>query len=248
MKSPAFSDIAPYYDTLMADVDYEGWVEYIAKLYPDYGRRRLRILDMACGTGVCSVLYSKAGHDVIALDSSSQMLDVARNRFVDEAIHTQVVQSDMCSFELEQKVDMVTCLFDSINNLTSENELASCFACVFESLLDSGIFIFDMNTEYGLSTFWGDKTVVREDEHVFSIWRNRWDPRKKLAVLNLTLFVREQDVYRRIDEVHREKGYTAKEVSSVLRKVGFGEVSMFRHLTTERPSSVTGRIMFKARK
>jgi len=246
MKSPPFTVIAPYYDTLMADVDYEDWVEYIARLYPVYGSRRLRILDMACGTGTCAALFSKAGHDVVALDSSSQMLGVARKRFASERVKVEVVHEDMRSFEIKEKVDLATCLFDSINNITSENDLSSCFRCVLETLNDSGVFIFDINTEYGLSTFWGDKTVVREDGHVFSIWRNKWDSRRRLAVLNLTLFVKEDDIYRRIDEVHEEKGYSGKDVLSVLQEVGFREVSMFKHLTTERPSKVTGRIMFKA--
>jgi SAM-dependent methyltransferase len=232
----------------MADVGYEDWVEYIAKLHPEYRSRSLRILDIACGTGVCAVLYSKDGHSVVALDSSNQMLQVARKRFVDEGVSAEIMQEDMRTFQLREKVDLVTCLFDSINNLTSEKDLASCFRCVSESLVDSGTFIFDINTEYGLSTFWGDKTVVREDGHVMSIWRNKWDPKRKLAVLNLTLFVKENDVYRRIDEVHHEKGYSGKEVSSVLHRVGFTNISMFRHLTTDKPSKVTGRIMFRARK
>ena len=248
MKSPPFSVIGPYYDTLMADVDYEDWVEYIAKLYPEYSNRSLKILDIACGTGVCAVLYGKAGHRVTALDSSGQMLEVARRRFAAEGVAGEVIEEDMRNFRLTEKVDLVTCLFDSINNLTDETELASCFGCVFESLADSGVFIFDINTEYGLSTFWGNKTVVREDGHVLSIWRNKWDPRRRMAVLNLTLFVKEGDGYRRIDEIHHERGYSGKEISAALRRAGFTEVSMFRHLTTDKPSKVTGRIMFKARK
>jgi SAM-dependent methyltransferase len=248
MKSRPFSGIAPYYDTLMADVDYEDWVEYIAELYPDYGKRRLRILDMACGTGICSLLYNRAGHEVVALDSSPEMLEVARSRFSSEGVSVQIIQDDMRRFQLEDKVDMVTCLFDSLNNITVESDLASCLSSVLEALVDSGVFVFDINTEYGLSTFWGDKTVVKEDGRILSIWRNKWNSERKLAVLNLTLFVREGDVYRRIDEVHEEKGYTGRQVSSVLQAAGFREISMFRHLTTERPSSVTGRIMFRARK
>lgn len=248
MKSPPFSVIGPYYDSLMADVDYEDWVDYIAKLYPEYRSGGLRVLDLACGTGVCAVLYSKDGHEVTALDSSHQMLEVALNRFGREGIEVETVEADMSSFQLKRKVDLVTCLFDSINNLTKEEDLVSCFSCVFENLVESGVFIFDVNTEYGLSTFWGDKTVVREDGEVFSVWQNRWDPKKKLAVLSLTLFVKENDVYRRLDEVHKERGYAAKSIVDALKRVGFSEVSMFKHLTTEKPSRITGRIMFRARK
>ncbi len=248
MKFPPFSVIGPYYDVLMSDIDYDDWVEYVARLCPGYRERRLRILDMAGGTGICAALYHKAGHDVALLDSSSQMLEVARRRFENERISVEVHEEDMRHFHLEPRFNLVTCLFDSINNLIHEDELESCFRCVAEDLEESGLFVFDMNTEYGLSTFWGDKTMVREDGNVVSIWSNRWDAEKRIAVLNLTLFVRENDLYRRLEEVHKERGYAPKTVTSMLQKVGFSDVSMYKHLTTDRPTRFTGRIMFRARK
>jgi SAM-dependent methyltransferase len=248
MKSPPFSVIGPYYDVLMSDIDYEEWVEYIARLCPGYGKRKLRILDMAGGTGVCAALYHKDGHDVALLDSSPQMLEVARQRFLGEKIDILIHEEDMRHFHLEPRFDLVTCLFDSINNLIHEEDLESCFRSVAEDLEDSGLFVFDMNTEYGLSTFWGDRTLMREDGHVVSVWSNKWDAEKRIATLNLMLFVEENGLYRRLEEVHMEKGYAAKTVTSMLQRVGFSDVSMFKHLTTERPTRFTGRIMFRARK
>lgn len=249
MKSRPFSVIAPYYDILMKDIRYDEWVEYIAELYPDYADRRLRILDIACGTGVCAVLFRKAGHGVVALDSSEQMLEVARQRFAKEQMDIEVLRADMSDFSIEGKVDLVTCLFDSMNNLLDEGELESCFRCVADSLNESGLFIFDMNTEFGLSTLWGDKTTVKEEGPVLSIWRNSWDPRRKLATLDLTLFVCENDVDEkstRIDEVHLEKSYPVKLVAALLRRAGLSDVSIYRHLTTKKASRATGRIMVKA--
>ena len=251
MKSRPFSAIAPYYDILMADIQYEEWVEYIAGLHPDYADRRLRILDIACGTGVCAVLFGKAGHDVVALDSSEQMLEVAGQRFTKEQVDIEVLQADMSDFSIEDKVDLVTCLFDSVNNLKDENELESCFRCVADSLNESGLFVFDMNSEFGLSTLWGDRTMVKEAGSVLSIWRNSWDPRRKRATLDLTLFVKENDTsgkFTRIDEVHVERSYSAKLVAAMLRRVGLTDVSMYKHLTTKRATRTTGRIMVKAGK
>lgn len=251
MKSRPFSAIAPYYDILMVDIQYEEWVEYIAGLHPDYADRRLRILDIACGTGVCAVLFGKAGHDVVALDSSEQMLEVARQRFTKEQMDIEVLQADMSDFSIEGKVDLVTCLFDSVNNLLEEDELESCFRCVADSLKESGLFIFDMNTEFGLSTLWGDKTIVKEEGPVLSIWRNTWDPRRNLATLDLTLFVSENDIsdrFTRIDEVHVERSYSLKFVAALLRRAGLTDVSMYKHLTTEKATRTTGRMMVKAGK
>lgn len=251
MKSPPFSAIAPYYDILMMDIQYAEWVKYIATLCPDYAERKLKILDIACGTGVCPVLFKKAGHDVVSLDSSPQMLEEARRRFAKENMDIEVLQADMSDFSIEDKVDLVTCLFDSVNYLLKKDELECCFRCVADSLKESGLFIFDMNTEFGLSTLWGNRTLVKEEGPVLSIWRNSWDPRRKLATLDLTLFVCENDKsdeYRRIDEVHVEGGYPTKLVAGMLRRAGLTNVAVYKHLTTEKPTRATGRIMVKAGK
>ncbi|MFQ5906480.1 MAG: class I SAM-dependent DNA methyltransferase, partial [bacterium] len=221
MRFPPFSAIAPYYDILMSDVAYDEWVDYIAGLCPEYRGEKLRILDMACGTGVCAVLFRRAGHEVIVLDSSAQMLDVARKRFARENVDIEILEKDMRQFSIEGKVDLVTCLFDSVNNLTEEDDLDSCFRCVAHALKDSGLFIFDMNTDFGLSTFWGNRTIVKEKNPVLSIWRNSWDQKRRLATLDLTLFIRENDVYRRVNEVHVERGYSGRMIAAMLRRAGF---------------------------
>jgi ubiquinone/menaquinone biosynthesis C-methylase UbiE len=61
---PAFTKIAPYYDTLMSFVNYPAWVTYIENILALYNIQEKRIFDLACGTGICLDLWSKKGYEV----------------------------------------------------------------------------------------------------------------------------------------------------------------------------------------
>jgi SAM-dependent methyltransferase len=152
----------------------------------------------------------------------------------------------MEAFSLPCAVDLVTCLYDSLNYLLSEGTLKDAFRCVRRSLNPGGAFIFDMNTEYGLSTYWGDRLVVKDNPGLTSIWRNHYDSRRRIASLRLTLFVPRGSLYARIDEEHRERGYTPREVDSLLAESGFSQRFLYRHRTFDAPDAQTGRVMVVA--
>lgn len=150
LASP-FSGIAPYYDALMWDIDYVGWIDYTLKLCEKFSLKPKRVLDLACGTGTCCIILSEKGYEVVGIDGSREMLEVARRKTESQNSRVKLVRGDMRSFTLEESVDLVTCIFDSINYILHENELESCFRSVNSVLSLGGLFIFDLNTDYGLS-------------------------------------------------------------------------------------------------
>jgi hypothetical protein len=122
------------------------------------------------------------------------------------------------------------------------------FKCTYQALLPRGFFVFDLNTEYGLGKGWGRREFVKEDEEIVSIWKNHFDPAKKIGRLELTLFVPEGNRYLRIDEMHLERAYSLRKVAKLLKAAGFAEVHSYKHLTFQRPDSTTKRVMILAKK
>lgn len=53
------------------------WADLLLPLMPG---AESRVVDLGCGTGSLSVLLAEAGHDVCGVDSSTAMLDVAREK------------------------------------------------------------------------------------------------------------------------------------------------------------------------
>ena len=243
-----FTRLAPYYDALMWDIDYQGWVSYILQICNRLSLSPNAILDLACGTGTCCIILAKKGYEVLGIDGSREMLKVAESKAEAEGVTVNFALRDMRNFNVGEEADLVTCLFDSINYILEEKELLDCFKSVNSVLTRGGSFIFDMNTDYGLSTFWNGSTIVRDEKGVFSIWRNSYSSETKVARLDLTLFVTEEDSYRRIDEVHLERGYSFYELRECLREAGFQETHLYHHLTFNKATRSSKRIMVVARK
>ncbi len=249
MEPAPYSQIAPVYDPLMSEVDYRGWTFYITEILTknDIGPPA-RVLDLACGTGTATLMMAGTGFDMIGLDLSEEMLAVARAKAEAKRVEIEWQQGDMRRFELDESVDAVVCLFDSINYLTEESELLDCFACVRKALRPGGMFLFDMNTIYALSINWGNGTKVRQDGEVHSIWRSRYQPCDRTAVMELTVFQPDGNGgYRKRREVHVERGYEPDEIESLLSQAGLSDIKFYRHGTFDPPEAETNRIMITAR-
>jgi SAM-dependent methyltransferase len=249
MEPALYSQIAPVYDALMSEVDYRGWAFYITEILSKQGiGPPARLLDLACGTGTVTLLLAEAGFRMTGLDLSDRMLEMARSKAEAKRARIDWRLGDMRRFELEEPLDAAICLFDSVNYLTEESDLVDCFSCVKKALRSGGIFLFDMNTIHDLSANWGNGTKVRQDGDVHSIWRSSYAPCDRTARMELTVFSPDgSGGYRKLREVHVERGYEAKEIESLLEQAGYGEVQVYKHGTFVRPEADTPRIMITAK-
>jgi SAM-dependent methyltransferase len=249
--NPAFTEIAPYYDKLMSFINYQGWVVYIEKITALNNIREKKILDLACGTGVCLELWLQRHYQVIGLDKSFAMLQVCKDRlskfFLADDYNWVLINGDMCDFSLAQRVPIITCLYDSLNYLMREAELVQCFEKVYEMLRSDGIFIFDMNTIHSLRDEWGNQTYYRQDNDVHSTWENTFHSDKNISSLKLTLTIRRDGSIITHREVHQERAYPLSTIKNLLSEVGF-KASLYRHLTFQPAQESDLRVMGVARK
>ena len=76
----AYTSFAQVYDLFMDNVPYDKWCSWIC----DYLRKENvedgLILDLGCGTGKLTRLMAKEGYDMIGIDMSYDMLDIAREQ------------------------------------------------------------------------------------------------------------------------------------------------------------------------
>jgi SAM-dependent methyltransferase len=135
----AYERFAAFYDVVMDDpgpraarVD-----DAIARYRP--GARSL--LELGCGTG--SILARlTADVELTGLDRSPSMLAVAARKVPG----ARLVEGDMAGFDLGRRFDVVACVFDSVNHLTSVTSWESLLAGVHLHLEPDGLFVFDVNT------------------------------------------------------------------------------------------------------
>lgn len=80
-----YSSFAQVYDIFMDNVPYEEWADYVVSLLKEYGIKDGIVLELACGTGKITRQLADNGYDMIGIDYSEDMLEIAReneyNRF-----------------------------------------------------------------------------------------------------------------------------------------------------------------------
>ena len=74
----AYTGFAAVYDTFMDNIPYEEWCEYLTGLLKEQGVTAGLLLDLGCGTGSLTELLADAGYDMIGVDNSEEMLELAR--------------------------------------------------------------------------------------------------------------------------------------------------------------------------
>lgn len=242
----AYSSISPYYDELMVDVEYEHWVDYVVRLLERVGIHPKGVLDLACGTGTTTLLLAQKGFQPIGVDNALGMLEIAREKVRETGKEIPFIEQDMRTLHVDEPVELVTCFFDSINYMLEEDDLLATFQAVFDALRDGGVFLFDVNTEQALSTL--EPVYVREEGRVTSIWRNSYHRKDMTVTLNLTVFVKEGDIYRRCTETHQERAWTEKALRHALNKAGFRRTTFYKHLTFLPPDKEANRLMVVAEK
>lgn len=245
MSAGCYSDFAYIYDQLTEDMQYDKWVEYINKIFDKFGIKPKLILELACGTGNICIRMAQQGYEMIASDYSEDMLNVALSKASALGLDILFLHQDMREFELYGTVDAIICLVDSINYITEPADLKKIFKLVRNYLNPGGLFIFDMNTEYKLSTILGNNIFAIDENDIFYIWNNNYDEKNKICDFYLTFFVKEgDDKYRRIDEIHQERAYGIQELQEYIENAGLKCLGIYDQFTFLNPTDHSERVFF----
>lgn len=253
----AYSSFARVYDLFMDNVPYEEWCEYIKGLLQEYDVEDGLVLDLGCGTGKLTRLLADAGYDMIGVDNSEDMLEIAREeeyKKLDEQesdiAGRQILYllQDMRSFELYGTVKAVVSICDSVNYILDEDDLREVFRLVNNYLDPKGVFIFDLNTVYKYRELLGETTISENRDEGSFIWDNYYDEESSINEYDLTLFIREQDdLYRKYEETHFQRAYELELVKQLLTEAGMEFVAAYDAFTREPVKKDSERIYVIAR-
>lgn len=206
----SYENFARVYDELMDNVPYEEWAQFILNLLQDRKITEGLVLELGCGTGKMMTLLGKAGFDMIGVDNSVEMLQIAREKTSQDFLY---LLQDMREFELYGTVKAVISVCDSVNYITKKEELRKVFQLVNNYLDPEGLFIFDFNTEYKYRELIGETVIAEDREDVSFIWFNEYDEESHLNDIDLKVFVQEEgDIYQKFQEEHIQRGYTLDEI------------------------------------
>lgn len=239
----AYTGFAAVYDTFMDNIPYEEWCEYLTGLLKTYGVNDGLVLDLGCGTGSLTELLADRGYDMIGVDYSEEMLELAMEKKYESGKDILYLCQDMREFELYGTVAAVVSICDCMNYITEPEDLVTVFELVNNYLDPGGVFIFDLNTEYKYREVMGDCTIAEDREDSSFIWENQYEPEEKINIYDLSIFVREEeDLYRKFHETHYQRAYSLEEVKDALKEAGMEFVAAYDAFTSEPPKADSERI------
>lgn len=236
-----YGKFASVYDELMADIPYERYVEWVGSHI-----RSGKLLDLACGTGTLSQLFSEVGFKVTASDLSEDMLVMANQRFQESGQAIPVLQLSMDNLEGLEGFDAVTIAIDSLNYLETEEQVQETFRQVYAALHEGGHFFFDVHSLFKVDEVYMDSPFVMDGEDVSYIWHTEPGDHPHSVVHDITFFIRQGELFERFEETHEQRTYPIETYLRWLKDAGFALQSVTADFTADEPHAESERIFFHA--
>jgi SAM-dependent methyltransferase len=240
---PVFRDYAKYYDLIYKDKNYEGEACYILNLIKQYKPDSRTILDIGCGTGRHAMEFAKHGYEVTGIDSSIQMIDIAKQRLncnVPLSNPPVFYQSDARNFNLDRQYDVVVSLFHVISYQATDMDLEQAFTTIKSHMKNNALFIFDI--WYGPAVL-HQKPEERQNHYVvdrYKITRSSTpeiDFYNNIVDVNYHIVISGPDGYKdEITEVHRMRYFSRSQIEYWLRRCGFIMLISHEWLTVLEPN------------
>jgi len=188
------------------------------------------------------------------LDQSPDMVRCARAKT--KGMNVTVVRQILPRFFIPEtkgsrhpaQFDLVTCFYDSLNYMKSEQDLGTAFKSVARHLRPGGYFVFDMNTARALKLLWDSEIWGDARDDLAWVWRSNFDDKTVSSTLVATFFTRNGKLWRRYDETHIEYAYSNGAIKKMLREAGFVVAGYFKCLTFDPVDAKTYRICAVARR
>jgi ubiquinone/menaquinone biosynthesis C-methylase UbiE len=240
VTSKPFTELARVYDLIFDEIEYDAWTDFILETLTNLGhtlKPGSSVLDLACGTGSSSLPFLHKGFRVTGVDLSPQMLEVARSKLIGVPLFAQ----GFTELDLPNRYALISCVFDSLNNLTDPADLEHAFERVFTHLEPGAWFAFDMNTPLGVQELWDDDRfegeVILEDASIRFQWTHRYDPESELGLVSAR-FGRNLEFL----EEHAERGYWPHDLEPMLKRAGFKHIHFLEYPEASVPTIDTPRI------
>ena len=134
-----YGQLANYYDEIYHLKDYQKEAEKIETLIQQHKKSAgNHLLDVACGTGN-HIAYLKQQYNAEAVDSSPEMLRIARKKHPEVVFH----RGDMTSFKLNNRFDIITCLFSAIGHVKTKARMRKAVQNMASHLQPGGLMILE---------------------------------------------------------------------------------------------------------
>ncbi len=227
-----YTSLAPVYDTLMADVDYESWGDFIDEIIQTHHHNPIDILELACGTGSLSISLAELEcYNITGTDLSPDMIEIARDKASKFEVEAEFFPMNYLDISFENKFDCIFTVFDSVNYLREESELLTFLQRTHRSLRTGGLLIFDFSTPRNSMESVDYLNENEGDTGQFRFYRtSRYDAKQKIHYNEFEIEELDPKTGKVINtffEQHKQRAYSLSEVLSIVEQSPYHLVAKY---------------------
>lgn len=176
------------------------------------------VVDVGCGSGILAEAMTSAGYDVLGVDLSPAMLEIARGR----APAARFVQGSVWDVALPEAV-AITATGEVLGYLADpradDGHLAGFLGRAAASLQPGGLLAFDLASPGRGGPTGTREQLVEADDWVMHFAATE-DTAARLLRRRMVIFWRDGEHYRRVHEVHQLRLHEPERVETLVREAG----------------------------
>lgn len=218
--SDVYTLLAPYYEALDMGAFAEAATPQILRYAYSLDWVGRRVVDLGCGTGWSARWFAAQGCNVLGVDASEAMLQVARSSIDARGLSLQWRRGGGSVLDELQEVDLVIAL-DIMNEMISVRELEALFRSAARALAAEKLFVFDLRTLEGLAADHIVTRVLRDDDSLVAFNTTSFDHERQTRLDELRIFARHDDAWRHVNIMQARHGFPLQVVSALLSRSGF---------------------------
>jgi ubiquinone/menaquinone biosynthesis C-methylase UbiE len=241
----SYRTIAPYYDWIMAHVDYDAWGRYLSRLWKKSGVKPERILELAAGT--CPF----ARRDVFPPEAKVVYTDLSPFMLTRAPVLSpdMRIAANALNLPFKGRFDLVLMIYDAMNYLMDEADLARCLREVKRVLAPGGLFLFDVTTEANSRKHFDHAVDFGELEGCTYFRESHFDKESRVQGNDFIFFVEASEgLFRKVKESHQQRIYKIEAIKSMAKKAGFTVEGVYEGFTFRPGKENSERVHFSLRK
>jgi SAM-dependent methyltransferase len=176
------------------------------------------IVELGCGSGLTAEGLHQAGYQVLGIDISEAMIAIAKTRvpaakFRVASLFTADIPA--CSAVLSIG-ECLNYAFDT----NSDAALDSLFRRIYQALSPGGVFIFDVVVPGQVAPGEIVKSFTEGQDWIVLVEKQE-DPIQQILTRRIITLRQVEGLYRRTDEVHRQRLFNVETLAHALSQHGF---------------------------
>lgn len=226
-QHPQYTKLADIYDSVMEDVDYELWADFIDAVMLEHHPNPIDILELACGTGSVSLFLDELEcYNVVGTDKSSQMIRKARQKNKEMFCNVKFEVMDFLDLQIDRTFDAAFSVFDSINYLQNADEVRAFLNEAKSVLRPGGLLIFDFTTPknsiQAIEYLNNEEGYTNDNYRYFR--KSSYDAENQLHenTFRIEKLAEDQEtVVQEFSEVHQQRIYTLQQMLDIIDQTAY---------------------------